>query len=304
MKKTSKTALSALALGLGILGANQVAATDGILEFVPGWQSGNAAFECEQAGDCGAFALKIKEGEEPEWDSEVDGPYFDVNGEPGTAAGNIITISNNDGVTFDWTSEYKVCTVIVKAGNEQSGGGANIYRYPGGSCGDTGLVGPLKTNTTDEFDTIDISHVSFCWSDDPCDVEPPVCYQEETAWANGTRYNNANWAMYVRYYGLEKTVDIYAGQHLLAGTATFSAPSGGFVDITIELNDGVFFSGDDENVKIQDYTSKPGTQNPKIGLFSWKETAPEGGTSHVITVRANSYYAVHLDVAVEVECDE
>ncbi|MCQ6962599.1 PEF-CTERM sorting domain-containing protein [Methanolobus chelungpuianus] len=115
------------------------------------WTSGNAEFECSQT-DCDSdFAYKIDE-----WDQEngMDGVY--------AYAGNNITILNSNGGTFDWESEYPVCAVVVKAGSEQSGGGAYIYYYPDGATGDEGLVAPANK---------DISHVTFCFNEDDGEIE-------------------------------------------------------------------------------------------------------------------------------------
>ncbi len=115
-------------------------------DYVSNWTSGDAEFECGQT-DCDSdFAYKI-DG----WNQEngMDGMY--------SYAGNNITILNSNGGTFDWESEYPVCAVIVKAGSEQSEGGAYIYYYPDGATGDNGLIAPADK---------DISHVTFCFSEE------------------------------------------------------------------------------------------------------------------------------------------
>ena len=117
-------------------------------ELVDPWKSGNAEFECEQAGGCGEFAYKIDEwGNASFWGtSDMDGIYDDGN----------ITISNSDNITFDWNSKYPVCTVIVKGGPS-----ANVYRYPGGVTSDTELVAPTNPNNGKPYE---ISHVTFCFN--------------------------------------------------------------------------------------------------------------------------------------------
>jgi hypothetical protein len=115
-----------------------------VQEVITSWTSGDAAFECEEAGgECG-FAFKIDE-----WDEE-----FGMDGDFETMEGNKITILNSDGKTFDFVSEYPVCKVIVKAGR-----GAIIYSYPeGGVYEDAGLLG---------FQGKGISHVTFCYAEPP-----------------------------------------------------------------------------------------------------------------------------------------
>jgi hypothetical protein len=130
------------------------------------------------------------------------------------------------------------------------------------------------------------------------DCTPDKCYetQEETAWAAGQRYvTRGNWATYTAYQG--GTVNIYAGQHMFAGTASFSAVSDGMVTITMSLNEGWGLQ-EGNSVKIQDYATPP-SGNPSPGRFAHK------GSSLVVSVPANNYYGIHLDVQalVEVPCE-
>lgn len=66
-------------------------------EIVDKWTSGNAAFECDQAGPCGEFAYKIDD-----WspNKDMNGNYME--------AGNTINISEGTGITFNWSSDYPV----------------------------------------------------------------------------------------------------------------------------------------------------------------------------------------------------
>ncbi|WP_340106413.1 hypothetical protein [Rhodohalobacter sp. 8-1] len=120
-----------------------------------------------------------------------------------------------------------------------------------------------------------------------------VTCSAETAWADGTRFNQqgGNWATYTSYNGIEKTITLYAGQTIDIGTVTFK-PENGNVKITIELNQYGEFQNVQENVKIQDYSTAP-SGNPQIGQFDHKGTA--GGKSFSTTVPSNSFYAVHVD---------
>ena len=244
------------------------------------WTSGDAAFECEQAGGCGDFAYKVDDWDE---DYGMDGEYYH--------AGNTITILNSNGATFDWASEWPVCKVIVKAGNA-----AYVYAYDG-AYGDTGLVAP---------DGKDISHVTFCFN------EPDMCWQAETAWAVGNNYvKKGSWAMYVPYAGEELTVDIRAdggdGVGIIVGAATFSAPVDGMVTISINLTGAIFYYDladdlEDNNLKVQDYAKAP-NKNPAIGNFAWKDMVEVGSTTGSIVVPVNNFYGVHIDVAVPVPCE-
>jgi hypothetical protein len=136
-------------------------------------------------------------------------------------------------------------------------------------------------------------------------------WKGETAWAangntSGTlRYiNRGNWATYTAYSGSAKSVTLFAGQTMNAGTVAFSDVSGGMVTITITLNEGWRLKAGDEAVKIQGYDSAP-SGNPSPGLFTTYK-----GNSLSIMVPQRAFYGVHLDVEwqteelIEVECPE
>ena len=141
-----------------------------------------------------------------------------------------------------------------------------------------------------------------------CEEEQEPCYEwkGETAWGDGVRYvEQGNWATYTKYEGFEKSVTLYAGQDMKAGTVNFSSPEDGYVTITITLNEGWIFAPDkEENVKIQDYETAPPAENPSPGQFAWKDTVDPSESSFSITVPENNFYGVHVDVEhwVEVAC--
>jgi len=248
-------------------------------ELIDPWKSGDAAEECGQLSNEYDFAYKVDE-----WD-QVNG----MNGKY-SHAGQTITISNSNGSTFDWAvTPYPLGAVIVKAGT-----GALVYYYNGVSS-DTELVAPYRK---------EISHATFCWNG-------ATCYEEETAWAEGDRYvKKGNWAMYVDYYGVEKTVKLIADytNYVHAGTVTFSAPVDGNVTITVNLTDGAIFYYDlndpfyDNNLKVQDYDKAP-TKTPSPGLFTWKTNIETGAITGSIVVPVNNFYGVHMDIALPVDCE-
>lgn len=126
----------------------------------------------------------------------------------------------------------------------------------------------------------------------------------ETAWSDGNPYGQG-WATYTEYNGSEKTVTLYAGQHYDIGTVTFSAPNGGVVTITIEMNEnGGFQNTSDENVKIQDYSSTPPNKPGGLGGFDHKGTVAQGATTFSIDVPENNYYGVHVDALSAESCED
>jgi len=267
---------------------------DEILDF----KSGNAYDECGLYGECGEYAWKIEKIEGESLDGDYDTSVADAENEEPIPDGPTITISNvstdpesGDQYIFDWSiSEgYEVCAVIVKGSTS-----GLVYKYDGAVM-DTNLSSPINPNNPNKS-LAGISHISFCFR-----KVSLVCYEDETAWAAGTRYSTkGNWATYTQYVA-GRTVDLLAGQSLLAGTVTFSAVVDKMVTITIELNEGFSFQDTLETVKVQGYSVAP-SGNPEPGQFAYKLDA--SGTTAEITVRASNFYGIHVDVRRVVPCVE
>ena len=119
------------------------------------------------------------------------------------------------------------------------------------------------------------------------------CYTrqgEETGWASGTTYaGQSSWAMYTSKEALSGGVTIFAGQHFDAGTATLSGTT-----LTIALANGWEFSDAAASLKVQSYKDIPAKGNVQVGKFETKLNAT--GTSAVVTVKANNFYGIHLDL--------
>lgn len=211
-----------------------------------------------------------------------------------------IMITAADLKTFSWASDVKVYAILVKGGTL-----SKIYLYDVNdcSCSATGLVAPLNKAGKQA----DISHVSVLYSDVPCSNEQ--CYSSDSAWADGARYNSkGNWATYVDFTaGGVKTVNIYAGQTKLAGTATLTTLANNNVEIKINLQNGFKFyypsAAIDDNLKIQGYSAAP-TGNPSPGLFANKYTIQLGKTSATVEVSKSKFYGIHMDVAEVVSCQK
>ena len=217
---------------------------------------------------------------------------------------------------FSWEAyeqDNPVGAVLIKSegkGKEPGGtienlGGYSFYIYDPRVMQDEDLTS-YQDEGTGRYYRID--HITFCWNevDDNGDDE---CYQEETAWAAGTRYvDSGSWATYFPYP--DGPVDILAGQYMDAGYLTFGEPADGWVEITVTLENSFVFYYDkvdtefDENLKVQDYDEIPPAENPAIGLFDWKESVEPGSTTASILVPENEYYGVHLDVAYPIECPD
>lgn len=220
---------------------------------------------------------------------------------------NAITVEVTDGtyVSFE-AGPDGVGAAIIKGSSD-----SNVYVYEPQALSDSGLAPPLAASGV----PAGLSHIGgFCWNPVGPDEGPPLeCFDDETAWANGSRYvNRGNWATYTSYNGVAKSVVLFAGKTLDAGDVSFSAPADGVVTITIQLNPGWRFAlnpvGEeggvtiyDNNVKVQHYASAP-SGNPEPGLFQWKEFAE--GDFHEIEVPQANFYGVHVDVERLVECPD
>lgn len=147
----------------------------------------------------------------------------------------------------------------------------------------------------------------FCY----CVCTPPdKCYEykAETSMSAGCKFNTGkggNWFTYTDYANVEKTVTLFAGKTLVAGTVTFSAVSNGNVTITIVLGEDWSLQAVNEPVKIQGYSQEMlnlvlGT-NVQPGKFTTYK-----GNELTITVPYSPYYAVHVSVQLrtEVPCPE
>ena len=132
-----------------------------------------------------------------------------------------------------------------------------------------------------------------------CEDEPEVqvCYQDETAWAAGPRYTDqGNWATYTPYVA-NTPIEVYAGQHYLVGTITFSEVVNGKVTITLASLNGGQLQDVAEAVKIQGYDTPP-SGNPLL------DNSPPIWAPPVVTVDAYPYYGIHIDACRVVDCTE
>ena len=258
---------------------------------------GGAGIECDQIGDY-MYGYKIDEWNEY---SGADGDYlatFDDGHQ------NMITILNSTGYKFDWSADPNpIGAVIVKASTT-----AQFYEYSPQVFSDTELMSPVNYKNGKQYA---ISHVTFCWN-----PEEDMCYQKETAWADGTRYvDPGNWATYTPYP--TDPVTFFAGQTIEAGIVSFSEVVDGKITITVDLNEGWSFAYIDEegtkfteSLHIEGYTSVPGAKNPAPGKFVYK--FKEMGNLAVVEVPAGvyvgdtfvdyMYFGVHAAVQKVVPC--
>jgi len=226
MKPIIKLTLLLTVFSVGLIGCQKQSdeidvslKSAGALTIIDAWTSGNAAFECAQAGgECG-FAFKIDEWSE---DFGMDGDY-PVNG-------NTITITESNSYTFDWTSEYPVCKVIVKAGR-----GAYVYSYPNGAYHDEGLIG---------YKGKGISHVTFCYAERPeLVIAIKSLYFDGISYgyavSSGTTYFSTGWCG-----DWELGVNDYPQTTAFSMISTGGATIGNVMvensDVSITLNEGLF----------------------------------------------------------------
>lgn len=316
---TAMTSILALGLGSGAMAAEPQEGTGtasarisdgGITPYIifpdrAGELNNGGNRTCEGVGDAffgnvNYYSCSSARANYSETSDSFDATFTDVSGNPGCNNNAIdVTVTDGTSVAFNATPDG-VGAAIVKGSND-----ANVYVYNPQKNSDSGLTSPLNASGN----PAGLSNLTFCWNPVGQETE---CFEDETAWAAGTRYTpKGNWATYTSYEGVAKTVTLFAGQTMEAGTVQFSEPNaGGLVTITITLNEGwrfalnpagenEFGSVYDNNIKVQDYATAP-SGNPAPGLFQWK-TIAEGQTGS-ITVNANNFYGVHVDVEHQVDC--
>lgn len=142
----------------------------------------------------------------------------------------------------------------------------------------------------------------FNYTKQVCESTPevPSCYEEETACTAGDRFTDkGNWATYTSYTGGVQTVNIYAGQHHLAGTATFTPTGTGDIELEIVFAAGWGLQDDEESVKIQGFATDPKGLSPVApGTFTTYK-----GTVTKLTLPMYAFYGIHLDVRKAVACE-
>lgn len=159
---TIKVAALAAVVAVSLGGVAMAAVVEPLL--LSPFQSGDAINECAQAGVY-QYAYKVDD-----WSAGLFGLYVAAFDDGHI---NNITISNNNGTTFDWTaSPNPIGAVIVKGGPV-----ANVFYYSPQAASDTGLFAPINPNNNQNYG---ISHVTFCWN-----PEVEIEYVYETAFAFG-----------------------------------------------------------------------------------------------------------------------
>ncbi len=231
-----------------------------------------------------------------------------INDVPKNKAGNIVV---GHLIEVDATGETEVEIVVNWAGGDWAEAGdtiavvthAEIQYLAGGVVvgGDTAFGGDEKGSGRRWW-----YYGLYTICDEEVPPEELEVWEGETAWAAGPRYvERGSWATYTPYVA-GSTVDLLAGQTMLAGVVSFSDPLDGWVTIAILLNGGWRFALEDpeaegayEPVKVQDYADAP-TGNPAPGQFEYTAAYIEGDFA-VIVVPENNFYGIHVDVEWLVE---
>lgn len=211
-----------------------------------------------------------------------------------------ITIELLDGKYLSWSSTEPVMAAFILKGDRNLE--SNIYYYGECTTGDAGLATPIFWEGSVP---LDVKYLSVCWT--LCEDDEEKCYEDETAWAAGSRFvTKGNWATYTAYSGTEKTVTLYAGQTMVAGTVEFSNAIGGYVTVTISLNEGWKFNdlvAETENIHIMPYMGTPAAVNPAPGKFTYKFIGDGTYFSESIPYSsAVKFFGIHTAVLREVEC--
>jgi hypothetical protein len=149
-----------------------------------------------------------------------------------------------------------------------------------------------------DADGYDLNAVEALYSGVECPPPVPECWQTETAWGFGGKYNTGkkgNWATYVAAPTTDP-VTLFAGQNIDAGTVAISA--GGLVTIT--LANGWMATG----YHIQGYDAPP-SGNPAPGQFEYSgDVSVETPDSFDVPITFSPYVGVHLEVRKAMDCPE
>jgi hypothetical protein len=167
------------------------------------------------------------------------------------------------------------------------------------------------THTYDNTATLSSSQVGLAAVSGPLPLTDSAslnvhvqCYvfQGETAWAANTTagtlpYNTkkgGNWATYVKYPQDDNVYNLYAGQTMLAGTATITPAGAGLVQVTVDLTGPWDYAEGGTNLHVQGYDKAP-SGNPSPGLFA-SHTTCTGDPCTTAPIPLKAFYGIHLDV--------
>ncbi|HEX6130883.1 MAG TPA: hypothetical protein VF044_04080, partial [Actinomycetota bacterium] len=100
-----------------------------------------------------------------------------------------VTISNSDGVYFDWSASLGIDAVIVKGGNN-----ANLFAYAPEATGDTRLHAPVNPSNGQPYA---VSHVEFC-DDYEVDVSKTAVgtYERDYSWSIEKSVSPETWDVF------------------------------------------------------------------------------------------------------------
>lgn len=148
-----------------------------------------------------------------------------MNGNYTTPDGNVITIKNVDGYTFDWSSKSPVTTVMVKAGRDYF----NVYTYQDALSG-TGCCAAVNPASGKPFA---VSHVTFGYNE--------ATTVQIGVWLPGTPFAEGGSAQYFSWPLTAATLTwngiIIADLYTLNGSSDYKT-------LFIQLRDGVSFVQD------------------------------------------------------------
>jgi len=192
-----------------------IAFTGGI--YISPWQSGNAEFECAQAGGCDGGSYKMDQG-------VYAGSSFNGGG---------VTITGISKQEFSWSSIYPVCKIIVKAGN-----GAYIFEIGGAQSGSVPYPKDLGVKEKD------ISHITFCFAL-PKVITLKFVYTDGISdyfgVSDGTNVFSAGWCsewyLGVNNYPTTSPITLHRAGIFSPSIGTLTVDA--FGDVTINLNEGL-----------------------------------------------------------------
>ena len=173
---------------------------------------------------------------------------------------------------------YQVGSVIVKGGES-----ANLYTYPAGTTGASGLVSPPNRGRK----IPELSNLTFCFIEVDSPESEECEWEKETAYGGNTGINlSGDDPRYVFNTNNSSLQAIYIGQEYIGGA--YVNYSGG--KLTIVLGENMRLQGDDKAVKIMGSETLPDSDETLKLLYE--------GTDLNLEVKKHNFFVIQLNVEI------
>jgi hypothetical protein len=220
--------------------------------------------------------------------------YVDGEGQTQTAGSLTVTAiagtEEGEMIGIDWSSTFAINAVLVKGGP-----GHNVYNYPTGSMGDTGLLTNMNPNSGKNYG---LSNVVFCYNGLEGGEDPQVLQHTVSIakWVEGAAPTSGSFDFTATW-----TADNLNGGVEASGNFTLSADNG-YVATTSAMDAGASYSVIENDI---DMTCDEGDAYRLVGYSiggSWAEAeaAAPGASASIANLQSDQYIVVHNEGCGEV----